>query len=145
MKIEFQLDSTYLTDLQFSNMPTVNSNGEIRYDININVEHEVIENGVVVVMRVEAKSEIAPDKDQFACTVTQVGLFRFRESKTGQFMEGHDFDQFANVNGAAILFPFVRQTIANVSIMSKSGVALLPLVNFVARWEEIKRSQSDSN
>lgn len=143
MKIEFQLESTYLTELQFVSLPAINSAGEIRYDINISVEHQVVEHGVLVLMTVTAKSEDNPDKDRFECAVTQVGLFRFRESENGQFKDNIDFAQFANINGAAILFPFVRQTIASISANSKTGVALLPLVNFVARWEGIKAEKKE--
>lgn len=138
MNIEFQLAATYLSELQFKNKPVASSEGEIRYDLNIDVKYELHKQAIIVVLEVTATSEIDPDKDQFECKAVQVGVFNFKQSETGQFVENIDYNQFANINAAAILFPFVRQIIASVTGNSKSGIALLPLVNFVARWEAIK-------
>lgn len=144
MKIEFQLEATYLAEIHFKNAPVVLSESDIRYDINIDVRHVENADSVLVILSVSAKTEPHPKKDQFECQVTQVGIFKFHESETGQFKDQVDFKQFANINGAAILYPFIRQTVASVTSSSKTGLALLPLVNFVARWEGIKNKIIES-
>lgn len=41
-----------------------------------------------------------------------------------------DYDAFGRVNGAAIIFPYVREHITNLSIKAGIGSILLPPVNF---------------
>lgn len=40
-------------------------------------------------------------------------------------------DQFVNVNAPAIIFPFIREHIANLALKGGIGIILLPPMNFV--------------
>lgn len=41
-----------------------------------------------------------------------------------------DNEQFGRINGAAIIFPFVREHIANIALKAGLGSLILPPVNF---------------
>ena len=54
-----------------------------------------------------------------------VGIFQ----KEGESDIKNDED-FGRINGAAIIFPFVREHIANVALKGGLGTVLIPPVNF---------------
>jgi preprotein translocase subunit SecB len=41
-----------------------------------------------------------------------------------------DFEEFGKVNGAAIIFPFIREHIMNMSLKGGIGAVILPPLNF---------------
>ncbi|MDR6195352.1 protein-export chaperone SecB [Siphonobacter sp. SORGH_AS_0500] len=57
-------------------------------------------------------------------------------------VEDSSIENFAQINGPAILYPFIRETIA--SITSKAGIptVLLPPLNFVEMAERNRQSSS---
>jgi preprotein translocase subunit SecB len=70
----------------------------------------------------------------YKCNVVAVGIFE--PVDTGDLNK----EMFANVNGPAILFPFVREQVA--SLAQKAGInLLLPPVNFVKLHEDTNASK----
>lgn len=43
--------------------------------------------------------------------------------------------EFATVNGPAIVMPFVREVVANITARSRNGIVLLPAMNVLALAE----------
>jgi preprotein translocase subunit SecB len=41
-----------------------------------------------------------------------------------------NLEQFGHVNGAAIIYPFIREHLSNLSAKAGVGIILLPPVNF---------------
>jgi preprotein translocase subunit SecB len=41
-----------------------------------------------------------------------------------------DFDEFGKINGAAIIFPYIREHITNIFLEAGIGAIILPPVNF---------------
>lgn len=73
----------------------------------------------------------------FTLDLKGVGIFGFEGN-----IENLDIDEIAHVNCAAIMFPFMRESVAD--IIGRSGLAplLLPPTNFVNRYKEYKASKS---
>lgn len=55
------------------------------------------------------------------------------------------FDRFGSVNGAAVLFPFVREDLMDRSVKSGFQPILLPLVNFVQIFENKLKEKEQKN
>jgi len=58
--------------------------------------------------------------------VTMVGSFKKNESVKDEFLE-----QFCNVNAPAIIFPFIRETIASMTLKAGVSPVLIQPLNFV--------------
>ena len=65
------------------------------------------------------------DVEQYRIEVSMVGVFeRFGDSQIASN------EEFGRVNGAAIIFPFVREHISNIAMKAGIGSLILPPVNF---------------
>ena len=65
------------------------------------------------------------DEEQYRIEVTMVGVFKCNGNSTPE-----QKDSFGRINGAAIIFPFIREHIANIALKAGLGVVILPPVNF---------------
>lgn len=70
-------------------------------------------------------------KSPFVFNVKLVGIFKFEQDITNE-----DLDSIANVNCSAILYPFVRETVADITRRSGFPALLLPPLNFVQLYKE---------
>lgn len=130
--------STQLPNATFTidNVMTVESSFKREYDIDFesgSIHTEIaLNNGAQVdpdterfsiTMEAEIKG-LQEENIVFEAKVVIVGVF----SKKG---EGDlDLDTFTKINGPAILFPFLREHIAGLSIKAGIGTILLQPVNF---------------
>jgi preprotein translocase subunit SecB len=65
------------------------------------------------------------------------GKFALEVSMTGRFeaieqTPNLSLQEFASVNGPAIVMPFVREVVANITARSRNGIILLPAMNVLA-------------
>lgn len=70
-------------------------------------------------------------KAPFVFHVRLVGFFEFNNN-----VEGVDLNDVAKINCAAILYPFVRETVAELTRRSGFPPLLLPPVNFVTLFKQ---------
>ena len=73
----------------------------------------------------EAGKELGKPKGHYKIVVSFVGVFK--RNGDSQIL---DNEQFGRINGAAIIFPFVREHIANIALKAGLGSVILPPVNF---------------
>ena len=69
--------------------------------------------------------------------VNNIEQFRIRVTMKGVFVcvgdtELTDYDKFGRINGAAILFPYIREHITNLALKAGLGPIILEPVNFTA-------------
>ncbi len=43
---------------------------------------------------------------------------------------------FVNINGIAIVYPFIRETVFSVTVKSKGGGLILPIMNFIEEYRK---------
>ena len=89
---------------------------------------------------VEMRVRIPPDQDEgqpYDVEVSYIGRFG-----VGDLPEGLTREKFARSNAAAILFPFVRATIADVTMRGSVGPLLVPPVNVVAMLDESRKDET---
>ncbi|HBR10666.1 MAG TPA: hypothetical protein DD740_00345 [Chryseobacterium sp.] len=113
-------------------------NFELNTDINIS--HGLTPENVLVVsfeynLNLDLKSEggLLP---QFKYSSTHVAQFELEENAKNEDDFEIKLERFANINAAAIIFPFIRENAATIS--SKAGMSpiMIPVTNFVKLYEE---------
>lgn len=94
----------------------------LKVDSRINREKTVLS----ISLGVESpRREENPDSP-FFFDLTMVGVFEFSETVTDELRK-----QYAAINGPAILFPYVRETLADITRRAGFPPLLLPVMNFV--------------
>lgn len=120
----------------FPILPTENedddSTSKRTNNLNVDTHYEVNESfiSVFVSARVDIKEE---DKELLDVYVVMKGLF--------ELLGETDLpaDAFGKVNGPAILFPFVREHMASMTLKANIPPILLPPINFVRAAADPKR------
>ena len=107
---------------------------KIEISPKIELKHEKDENQLKVLLALLFENPKAP----FVFNVKIAGLFDF-----GRNIEEEDLDSVANVNCAAILYPFMREAVADLTRRSGFPPLLLPPLNFLALYQENKVAMKD--
>ena len=119
----FQLKSIILVDSHMSRKPNVNFK-KLQLDVEIGTGVGVKDNVVNVKLSVDVK-QMENGIAQSEMSATMVGTFE----KTGE-TPLNDMEEFGRINGASIIFPFLREHIANLAMKAGLGPIMLPPVNF---------------
>lgn len=91
---------------------------------NINVEVGVQGKVINVVETVDYK-QFYDNQEQVSINVKMVGVFECIGPN-----EIENFETFGKINGAAMIFPYIREYITNISLKAGIGPIFLPPVNF---------------
>lgn len=136
---QFQIQKIYTRNISFEspNAPAIfTQEFQPQLEIDLNVESDVLEDGVYhVVIRVTATTKM-DDKVAFLCEVEQAGIFTlsgFSDQETQYFLASQC---------PSALFPYAREAISN--LVSKGGFPPLMLepVNFDAMFASHMEQQS---
>lgn len=119
----FQLKSIILVDSHLTRKANVNFK-ELQLDVEIGTGVGVKDNVVNVKLSVNVK-QMENGTAQSEMSATMVGTFE----KTGD-SPLNDMEEFGRINGASIIFPFLREHIANLAMKAGLGPIMLPPVNF---------------
>ncbi|GBE06487.1 protein-export protein SecB [bacterium BMS3Abin10] len=117
----FSLNPKY--DLSKEKPVTINSSFDIQYQVNNNVAQ--------LTMKVFSDTETQP----FYYNVTLVGLFNFDKIPDHKIL-----DRIVNVNCASILFPYIRETVADLTRRANIPPFHLSPVNFVVEYDKKLKS-----
>jgi preprotein translocase subunit SecB len=120
------LKSVHLVDQTFryqaDKKPSVGLHVKMNLQNNINEAERVLES----LLTFDVLASDKPEDSLFIISATIRGLFQ--EVPGGPI----DLKKFSEINGPAILFPFVREAISSVTAKSPVGAVLLPPVNIGA-------------
>jgi preprotein translocase subunit SecB len=133
MSARFQPLEISFETLQFQRLPSPRPNHSFELDQRLNLGHVVQDNILVVRLGMDLGQDGLP----FTLSVAVVGRFQFQELPVGAELE-----KIANINCAGILFPFVREAVADLTRKGGLNPVLLPPVNFV---ELFRQNQSDQS
>jgi preprotein translocase subunit SecB len=112
------LESIFKREIMVTfNNPDTQKNLSIDVDLNIN------ENVVSVTLNLNY-TQVHNEVTEFSSNIKMVGIFE----KFGN--NDLDLDQFGRVNGAAILFPYLREHLTGLSAKAGLGLLILPPFNF---------------
>jgi len=128
MESGFRIHNILLLESDFKRVPNVVfDNPSITQDIRIEGEVTVnTEKNIVSVIQTLHFSQILNEEKQISATIKMIGIFE----KTGESVI--DLENFGNVNGAAIIYPYIREHLTSLSVKAGVGIILLPPANFAA-------------
>lgn len=95
-------------------------------ELNMDIETEVnVQGEVISVLEKVTLVQKDNDTEQFSFVVRMVGIFEcIGDSKLT------DYESFGKINGAAIIFPYIREHISNIALKAGLGSIIIPPVNF---------------
>jgi len=123
----FKINNLLLIESNFSRIINVTfNNPEVIQNVDVQVQVEVNEN-TVMVTEIVTYNQIFNDEAEVSATIKMVGVFeKFGESIL-------DLENFGNINGAAIVFPYIREHLTNLTSKAGLGLILLPPFNFTKK------------
>lgn len=126
MESGFKIHNILLLESDFKRVPNVVfDDPSITHDIRIEGEVTVNpEKNIVSIIQTLHFSQILNDEKQISATIKMIGIFE----KTGESVI--DLENFGNVNGAAIIYPYIREHLTSLSVKAGVGIILLPPANF---------------
>ena len=101
--------------------------------IELEVNYEVRGDFIDVSVDINIGSEEEVDNKDFYLGVEMVGIFE----KIGNLKLSDE--EFAKVNAAAIIFPYIRQHVRALSLDAGIAPIILPLVNFHAWYKDTQK------
>jgi len=125
MDAGYKIDNLLLIECNFNRIANVTfNNTDVENIVDIAVNCTVQENKVFVqeTLKFESKNK---EVIEVSATITMLGIFE----KVGDVLLSPE--EFGNVNGAAILFPYIREQLSNVALKAGLGHIILPPANFV--------------
>jgi len=121
----FKINNLVLVESSFYRDKKVSFNDEsVDKIFNINAETSIKENVITVAVETVIAQK-NKDIEEFKMKVRMIGVFEC----IGETMI-KNFEEFGRVNGAAIIFPYIREHITNISSKAGIGAIILPPVNF---------------
>ena len=120
----FKINNLLLLESTFTRIVNVTfDNPDVIQNIDVDVQVTVNENIVVVTEEIKYNQTIN-DVEEVSAIIKMVGVFeKFGESIL-------DLEYFGNVNGAAIIFPYIREHLTNLTSKAGLGLIIIPPFNF---------------
>ena len=101
----------------------------VEVKLHVNVEVGVNENTVQVLETVQYTQEVE-SVPEVHMELTMIGVFQ----KVGDV--ALDLDTFGRINGAAIIYPYIREHVTNIAAKAGIGLVILPPFNFTANSDK---------
>lgn len=124
MSSGFTVRNILLMETEFRRINNVTFGEELKGNMDINTQVGIDGNFINVAETVIVTQSVQ-DEVQVSIKVTMVGVFE----KIGDSIIA-DLEEFGRVNGAAILFPYIREHVTSLSLKAGLGPIILPPINF---------------
>ncbi|MDB5032656.1 protein-export chaperone SecB [Mucilaginibacter sp.] len=136
----FRLSEIYLLESIFKRVANVDfKEPTFKNSANISVEHQVLENdSLQITVTLDFKAGKSRVKE-ISAKIKMIGIFI---CDTDPIIP---IDQFAVANGPAIMFPFLREHLASITLKAGISPILLPSVNFIRLSTENKAKKKLPN
>jgi preprotein translocase subunit SecB len=121
----FQVNRILLMDCVFNRIPNVTfDNLQITHNLDLSVNTQIDNNKIFVTVILNFNQSIQEIRE-VTCNIQMLGEFE----KVGDVEI--DLETFGKVNGAAIIYPYIREHLSSLSLKSGIGNIILPPANFV--------------
>ncbi len=133
MELKFRIDVIRLIEAHFALNRQYKwvKDEMVEFQQSIEIEHKSVDNILGVVVRFYSDSE----KQPFRFSVAWEGAFVFEKLPAKELLE-----RITHVNCASIIFPYVRQSIADLTRRASIVPLNLQPMNFVALYEEKQKA-----
>ncbi|MBF0224668.1 MAG: protein-export chaperone SecB [Desulfobacterales bacterium] len=119
--VYFEINSDFIKEL---NIP-------INYDISINNNFNEDTKNLSLDLTIETPNKEKANNYPFFFKITLSGVFEFKES-----IEQKLFDSYIKINCPSIMFPYIRETLADIIRRSGFPPIHLPPINFLKMYEK---------
>lgn len=124
-KSAYKLLNIILVESQFKREPEINFDSkDFKSDIHVDIENQKKEHKLFIILTIDFRAGTA-EKEQIQARIKMLGIFEYSHDKA------ISVDNFSQINGPAIIFPFVREHLASLSLKAGINPILLPPINFV--------------
>lgn len=124
MESGFRINNLLLLESNFKRINNVQFDNKDVPQLNIKTEVRV-QGKIISVVETVTLTQTRDNNEQFSFMIKMAGVFEcIGES------ELTNYEEFGKVNGAAIIFPYIREHITNLSVKAGLGPIILPPVNF---------------
>lgn len=120
----FRIDKILLIESSFFRINNVIFDETVKNDMSINVDVNV-DGSTIIVAETFGMEQKCQDVEQVKVKVKMIGVFEVVGAT-----EIKDLEEFGRVNGAAIIFPYIREQITSYFLKAGLGAIMLPPVNF---------------
>lgn len=123
----FKITNLILLESNFKREASVTfEQSKISNTVNVDVNVQVTGNTIFVTESL-SYSQKSDEIVEVTADIKMVGIFeKIGESEL-------DLEQFGHVNGAAIVFPYIREQLTNLSAKAGIGIIVLPPFNFTKK------------
>lgn len=123
----FKINNLLLLESKFSRILSVTfNNPEVIQNIDVDVKVEINENTVIVTEEVKY-NQTFNKVEEVSAVIKMVGVFeKFGESTL-------DLESFGQINCAAIIFPYIREHLTNLTSKAGLGLVIIPPFNFTKK------------
>ena len=134
-KNSFKLLNILLIESAFKRASYIDFSSEnVHNNIDIDIHNSITENilGVTVTLKFNTTIE---DIEVISSKIKMTGNFEFSNNTN------IPLEDFGNINAPAIIFPFIREHLSNVSMKAGIQPILLPPINFVNLAKKKKKQK----
>lgn len=128
-------DNIFLTRLNFERKPNVTERPKINVAFHATVSFNEDKKRLVIELLAELKEEKG---DSFKIECAMVGIFSAIEGQ-----ENMPLDEFAKLNGPALMLPYLREVIADTTMRSGMKPFVLPPINIKSVIHKSEKRTSD--
>ena len=129
----YKLTEIYLLESNFKRISNIDfKDPSFKNNANIAVDHQILEGQILHITVTLDYSAGKNRKKDLTAKIKMVGVFKCESDAI------IPIDQFAKANGPAIMFPFLREHLASITLNAGISPILLPSVNFIRLAEENK-------
>ena len=136
----YKIINVILLESFFSRLSEINysdPNFEVKTDVDFDTQNK--ENTLFVALTLEYLAGIKGNaQKEISSHVKMLGIFEYSNSSK------LSIEEFSNINAPAIIFPFIREHIASISVKAGLNPILLPPINFVSLAEKKGKIKSSS-
>jgi len=127
-----QIESHFAINTDFK--PEKDKPVEIHYGINVSFEKK--DKIAIVIVSISSDNK----KQPFQFNIAIKGLFTFQK-----LPQKKELEKVARINCASIIFPYIRESLADLSRRAGIPPFHLDPVNFIAMYEEQKKAQAEGD
>lgn len=142
-----KLRNIILTHTSFERDDKIDFNIETDYDTTIQIRYGVVENkhfAVEFEYLFEIFSKENNTEHQISYSSIHVAQFDLEEDiDVEDEINKEKIKRFANINAAAMIYPFIRENAASISAKAGMSPIMIPVSNFIERYEKIKKDNSE--
>lgn len=138
-----KLQDIILVKTSFERETMLEDSENLSLNTKIDISHGITEEKQLIVifdyqLNVELKNTDVL-QPQFKYSSTHVAQFELEEDAESEVDYLTKIERFANINAAAIIFPFIRENAATISAKAGMSPIMIPVTNFIKLYEEKKK------